>query len=95
MARADQPGPDWMPMEQGKAKVLQSGYSQVTKLEADDGRWEGEGIKNGRNINDIASSNQADREPPIVACYRLRSPLSELGLLTPPELRARSRMTDR
>jgi hypothetical protein len=38
-----------MPMEQGKAKVLQSGYSQVTKLEAGDGRWEGGGIKNGRN----------------------------------------------
>jgi hypothetical protein len=33
-ARADQPGPDWMPMEQVKAKVLQSGYTQVTKIEA-------------------------------------------------------------
>ncbi|WNV11598.1 PepSY domain-containing protein [Tardiphaga sp. 709] len=51
MARADQPGPDWMPMEQVKAKVLQSGYSQVTKLEADDGRWEGEGIKNGQKMD--------------------------------------------
>ncbi|MGM4964403.1 PepSY domain-containing protein [Tardiphaga sp. 1201_B9_N1_1] len=50
MARADQPGPDWMPAEQVKAKVLQSGYSQVTKLEADDGRWEGEGIKNGQKM---------------------------------------------
>ncbi|WNV09591.1 PepSY domain-containing protein [Tardiphaga sp. 709] len=50
MARADQPGPDWMPMEQVKAKLLQSGYSQVTKLEADDGRWEGEGIKNGQKM---------------------------------------------
>ncbi|MBP1296748.1 PepSY domain-containing protein [Bradyrhizobium elkanii] len=38
VARADQPGADWMPMEQVKAKVLQSGYTQVTKLEADDGR---------------------------------------------------------
>jgi hypothetical protein len=44
MAHADQPGPDWMPMEQVEAKVLQSGYSQVSKLEADDGRWEGDGI---------------------------------------------------
>ncbi|WP_441228040.1 PepSY domain-containing protein [Tardiphaga sp. 20_F10_N6_6] len=51
MARADQPGPDWMPIEQVKAKVLQSGYSQVTKLEADDGRWEGEGIKNGKKTD--------------------------------------------
>jgi hypothetical protein len=50
LARADQPGPDWMPMEQVKSKVLQSGYSQVTKLEADDGRWEGEGVKNGQKM---------------------------------------------
>ena len=50
LAMADQPGPDWMPMEQVRAKVLQSGYTQVTKLEADDGRWEGEGIKNGQKM---------------------------------------------
>lgn len=49
-ARADQPGPDWMPMEQVKTKVIESGYSQITKLEADDGRWEGEGIKNGQKM---------------------------------------------
>jgi hypothetical protein len=50
LASADQPGPDWMPMEQVKAKVMQSGYTQVTKLEADDGQWEGEGIKNGQKM---------------------------------------------
>jgi len=50
-ARADQPGPDWMPAEEVKQKVLQSGYSEVTKLEADDGRWEGEGIKNGQKMD--------------------------------------------
>jgi hypothetical protein len=33
-----------------KGKVLQSGYSQVTKIEADDGRWEGIGIKNGQKM---------------------------------------------
>ena len=49
-ASADQPGADWMPMEQVKAKVMESGYSQVTKLEADDGQWEGEGIKNGQKM---------------------------------------------
>jgi hypothetical protein len=49
-ARADQPGPDWMPMEQVKAKIMESGYSQVTKLEADDGQWEGEGVKNGQKM---------------------------------------------
>lgn len=46
-ARADQPGADWMPAQQVKEKLMQSGYSQITELEADDGRWEGEGIKNG------------------------------------------------
>ena len=51
LARADQPGPDWMPAEQVKQKVLQSGYTQVTKLEVDDGRWEGEGIKNGQKMD--------------------------------------------
>jgi hypothetical protein len=40
-----------MPMEQVKAQILRSGYSQVTKLEADDGRWEGEGIKNGQKMD--------------------------------------------
>ena len=51
LAKADQPGPDWMPMEQVKAKVMQSGYTQVYKLKADDGRWEGEGIKNGQKMD--------------------------------------------
>jgi hypothetical protein len=51
MVRADQPGPDWMPMEQVIAKVLQSGYSLISKLEADDGRWDGEGIKNGKKMD--------------------------------------------
>jgi hypothetical protein len=29
---------------------MQSGYTQVTKLKADDGEWEGEGIKNGEKM---------------------------------------------
>ncbi|WP_345946453.1 PepSY domain-containing protein [Bradyrhizobium sp. 176] len=37
-------------MEQVQAKLMQSGYSQVTKLEADDGHWEGEGIKGGKKM---------------------------------------------
>jgi len=49
-ARADKPGPDWMPAEKVIEKILQAGYSQVTKIEADDGRWEGEGIKNGKKM---------------------------------------------
>ena len=49
-AMADQPGPDWMPMEQVKAKLLSSGYSSITKIEADDGHWDGEGVKNGQTM---------------------------------------------
>ena len=51
LAKADQPGPDWMPAQQVIEQVLKSGYTQVTKLEADDGRWEGEGIKNGQRMD--------------------------------------------
>ena len=50
LARADQPGADWMPAQQVIQQVLKSGYTQVTKLEADDGRWEGKGIKNGQKM---------------------------------------------
>ena len=51
VAKADQPGPDWMPAKQVIDKALQSGYTQITKIEADDGRWEGEGIKNGQKMD--------------------------------------------
>jgi hypothetical protein len=51
VARADTLGPDWMPKEQVKAKVMQSGYTQVFELKADDGRWEGEGIKQGKKMD--------------------------------------------
>jgi peptidase YpeB-like protein len=40
-----------MPAKQVIEKVLQSGYTQVTQLEADDGRWEGESIKNGQKMD--------------------------------------------
>ena len=50
LAKADQPGPDWMPAQQVIEQVLKSGYTQVTELEADDGRWEGEGTKNGQKM---------------------------------------------
>ena len=51
VARADKHGPDWMTAQQVIEQVLKSGYTQVTKLEADDGRWEGEGIKNGHKMD--------------------------------------------
>lgn len=51
LAKADQPGPDWMPAQQVIEQVIKSGYTQVTQIEADDGRWEGEGIKNGQKMD--------------------------------------------
>ena len=51
LARADQPGPDWMPAQKVIEQILKSGYTQVNKIEADDGRWEGEGIKNGKKMD--------------------------------------------
>jgi hypothetical protein len=48
VALADQPGPDWMPLDQVKQKLMSSGYTSITKIEADDGHWDGEGLKNGK-----------------------------------------------
>ncbi|MCK1720720.1 PepSY domain-containing protein [Bradyrhizobium sp. 141] len=50
VARADRPGADWMPIQQVVEKVLKSGFTLVSKIEADDGRWEGEGIKDGQKM---------------------------------------------
>ncbi|MBN9531961.1 MAG: PepSY domain-containing protein [Alphaproteobacteria bacterium] len=44
---ADTPGPDWMPPDQVIQKLRQAGYTSIREIEADNGRWEGEGIKNG------------------------------------------------
>ncbi len=51
LAKADQPGPDWMPAQQVIENVLKSGYSQVSKIEAEHGRWEGEGIKDSKEMD--------------------------------------------
>ena len=45
-----------MPAEQVKQKVMQSGYTPITKLKADD-RWEGEGIKEGKKMDFHADPN--------------------------------------
>jgi hypothetical protein len=47
MAKEDKPGPDWMPADQVKQRLMDVGYSSITELEADDGHWEGESLKNG------------------------------------------------
>ena len=65
-ARADQPGPDWMPAQQVIEQVLKSGYTRVTKLEADDGQWEGEGIKNGQKME-----FQADPKTGVIISEKL------------------------
>ena len=44
-AMADQPGPDWLPIDQVKKALMAEGYTEISKLEADDGHWEGEGLK--------------------------------------------------
>ena len=62
----DQPGPDWMPAQQVIEQVLKSGYTQVTKIEAEDGRWEGEGVKNGQKI-----AFQADPKTGVITTENL------------------------
>lgn len=45
-AWADQPGADWeVSKDQAEATLKGAGYTQITKIEADDGHWEGEGMK--------------------------------------------------
>ena len=49
-SRADTPGADWMPADQVKRKLMAAGYTSITEFEADDGHWEGEGVKNGMKM---------------------------------------------
>jgi len=44
----DTPGADWMKREQVTQKLESMGYTNITGLEADDGHWEGKGVKNGK-----------------------------------------------
>jgi hypothetical protein len=44
----DVPGADWIPQDQVLQKVQAAGYTNVTRLKADDGYWEGKGVKNGK-----------------------------------------------
>lgn len=47
-ALADRAGPDWISIEQATQKAKEAGYTEVTGIEADDGRWEAKGSKNGQ-----------------------------------------------
>ncbi len=45
-ALAERPGPNWVKPAKVITELESRGY-QLTKIEADDGRWEGEAIKAG------------------------------------------------
>jgi hypothetical protein len=47
-AMADVPGKDWLTPAQVTEKLLGLGYTQIVKLEADDGHWEGDAVKDGK-----------------------------------------------
>ncbi|WP_020179699.1 PepSY domain-containing protein [Methylopila sp. M107] len=49
-ALADRPGADWLPIDQAIEKLKAAGYTAVSELEADDGRWEGKGVKDGKTL---------------------------------------------
>lgn len=49
-ALADQPGKDWMSLEQAASKLAEAGYGNVRKLKADDGHWEAKAVKDGRAV---------------------------------------------
>jgi len=40
LAHADQPGADWMHADQVIQKLTAKGYTNFSKVEADDGHWE-------------------------------------------------------
>ena len=47
LAHADMPGADWLTKDQITRKLADLGYTDIRKLEADDGHWEGDATKNG------------------------------------------------
>ena len=49
-AKADPRRADWMSAELVTQTIIQFGYTEVTKLKADGGEWEGEGVKNGQKM---------------------------------------------
>ncbi len=48
-ASADTPGPRWLNVAQVTREIARQGY-RVVEIEADDGRWEGEMMRNGRRF---------------------------------------------
>jgi uncharacterized membrane protein YkoI len=56
----EQPGSDWMPAQQVIEKALKSGYTEVSEIKAKQGRWEGEGMKNGQKMEFQADPKTGD-----------------------------------
>jgi hypothetical protein len=49
-ASADTPGKDWMTAQQVTEKLRSLGYTEIRELEADDGHWEADVVKDGRTF---------------------------------------------
>jgi len=49
--RADEmPGKDWISADGLMQKLKDAGYTGIAKIEAEDGAWEGKGVKNGETM---------------------------------------------
>lgn len=49
-AFADKAGADWMPKEKVVQKLAAHGLTGVSGMDADDGHWEGDAIRNGKIV---------------------------------------------
>ena len=49
-ALADPIGPEWMPIDQVAKKLQAAGYSMISEISADDGQWEGKGMRDGKRV---------------------------------------------
>jgi len=66
LVKADEPGPDWISAKQVIKMAKQAGYSRISELEANDGQWEGKGIKNSRKMEfhaDAKTGETTSEEP--------------------------------
>jgi hypothetical protein len=65
-ALADPIGPDWMPIDQVAKKLQSAGYSLISEISADDGQWEGEGVRDGKRMKFYADAKTGEiiRERP-------------------------------
>jgi hypothetical protein len=59
-AMADPIGPDRMPIEQVAKKLQAAGYSMISEISADDGQWEGKGIRDGKRMKFYADAKTGE-----------------------------------